>query len=96
MLEYAHLRLDNGQETVRIDRHLYLTEDKSRVVEENDPEARWLWAAPGQQVSRRDAIRLGAIAPDPEPDQKQAVSPPNKQRGPVANKSGSAADEKRA
>lgn len=50
-------------ETVVINRHLYLTEDKQRVVEENDPAARWLWASPGQEVSRAQAEFLGAVAP---------------------------------
>lgn len=45
-----------------VDRHLYLTEDKSRVVEEGDPEGRWLWAAPGRQVPLAQAKLLGAIA----------------------------------
>lgn len=44
-----------------VDRHLYLTEDKSRVVEEGDAEARFLWAAPGRQVPMAQAILLGAV-----------------------------------
>lgn len=44
-----------------VDRHLYLTEDKQRVVEEDDPEARWLWAAPGRQVPLAQAKALGAV-----------------------------------
>lgn len=44
-----------------VDRHLYLTEDRSRVVEEGDAEARFLWAAPGRQVPMAQAILLGAV-----------------------------------
>lgn len=59
-------------EMVVIDRHLYLTEDKTRVVEEGDPASRWLWASPGQEMSREEAERLGAVkrarAPEPEPE----------------------------
>lgn len=54
-----------------IDRYLYLTRDRSRVVEEGDPAATSsLWAAPGHIVSRRDALLLGAIPPDPIPEPK--------------------------
>lgn len=58
-------------ETVKIDRHLYITEDGSRVVEEGDPAGRWLWAAPGQDVPRAEAERLGAVAPEPAPEPVQ-------------------------
>lgn len=46
---------------VIVTQYWYLTEDKSRVVEEGDPAGRWLWASPGTEVSLRDAIRLGAV-----------------------------------
>lgn len=91
-LDYVHVR-DPGEPMVTIDRHLYLTEDKGRVVEEGDPAGRWLWASPGQQVARRDAERLGALtpadtAPVEAPQEKQAQPPTNKQRRPGTNKSG--------
>lgn len=54
-----------------IDRYLYLTRDRSRVVEEGDPAATpSMWAAPGHMVSRRNAMWLGAIPPDPMPEPK--------------------------
>jgi hypothetical protein len=88
---------ENG--TVIIDRHLYLTEDRSRVVEENDPASRFLWAAPGDVVSRDEAERLGAIQAEPEPiedaeesqseaEPKQRAPRQNKARRPAADKSG--------
>lgn len=88
-LEYVHVR-DPGEPTVTIGRHLYLTEDRSRVVEEGDPAGRWLWASPGQQMARREAERLGALAPVPDPpaEEKQVAPPVTKQRKPAANKSG--------
>jgi len=49
-----------------VDRHLYLTEDQKRVVEEGDPEGRWLWAAPGRQVPLSQARQLGAVPGDGE------------------------------
>lgn len=76
----------------KVDRHLYLTEDKSRVVEEGDPEGRWLWAAPGRLVPMAQAKRLGALreaadsveAPDEDSDEESAVE--EKQSGPSENK----------
>lgn len=85
-LEYIHsergIRRMSG-ETVVIDRHLYLTEDKSRVVEEGDVDGRWLWAAPGQEMSKEEAERLGAVKSEPKPKPpaaKQQAARANKQR----------------
>lgn len=82
-------------EMVVIDRHLYLTEDKSRVVEEGDPASRWLWASPGQEMSREEAERLGAVKsgpepavePDPAPEAKALPKPEDKAVRNVDNKS---------
>jgi hypothetical protein len=71
---------------VTVDRRLYLTEDRSRVVGEGEPGGRWLWAVPGDEVSRAEAERLGALspepapAPEPEPEAKKAPAPANKSR----------------
>jgi hypothetical protein len=80
-------------EIVIIDRHLYLTEDRSRVVEEGDPASRWLWASPGQEVPREEAERLGAVKPaessaesSAEPAEPVAEPAEPKQRKPPANK----------
>lgn len=43
------------------DRRLCLTEDRERVVEETDADARSLWAVPGTPVPMAEAIRLGAV-----------------------------------
>jgi hypothetical protein len=85
--------------TIVVDRHLYLTEDRDRVVEENDPASRFLWAAPGDEVSRGEAVRLGAIQADPKPA-KEAAEPEAeaapKQRAPRANKARQSAGNKAA
>lgn len=62
-LEYRHIPRDAGApvDTVKVDQHWYLTEDKDRVVPEGDPAARWLWATPDMDVPRADAERLGAV-----------------------------------
>lgn len=94
---------------VIIREHLYLTEERDRVVKEGDPAGRWLWAAPGTEVSLRDAIRLGAVKVEPEPEvQEQETEPadeepaepkaakqaPNKARKPGANKAASQGEDK--
>lgn len=81
-------------ERVTIDRHLYLTEGQDRVVEEGDPAGRWLWAAPGHEVSRAEAERLGAVKPDPDPDPDPEPEPEPKRRTPRANKARTAAADK--
>lgn len=69
-------------DNVTIDRHLYHTEDQSRVVEEGDPDGRWLWARPGLEVPREEAERLGAVKPEvkerAKPADKARKAPPNK------------------
>lgn len=73
-------------ETIRVDQHWYLTEDRTMVVAEGVVGGRFLWAAPGQEVNRAEAERLGAVAPSepetpPEEDStKQRRAPANKQR----------------
>ena len=41
------------------DRRLWLTADRSRVVEDGDPAAAFLLAAPGAEIPADDARRLG-------------------------------------
>jgi hypothetical protein len=80
-------------DTVKIDQHWYLTEDKDRVVPEGNPAARWLWATPGMDMPRGEAERLGAVTADTETGEepaeesveesgetvKEKPAPPNKQ-----------------
>jgi hypothetical protein len=97
-LEYRYQPREVGPpvETVTVDRHLYLTEDKTRVVEEGHPDGRSLWATPGMDVPRADAERLGAIEPAKEPPaeavaEKAVPKPADKQRAKPADKSASVA-----
>lgn len=45
--------------TAVADRRLYLTSDKSRVVEERDSSAAWLFAVPGDGISEADRAAYG-------------------------------------
>lgn len=59
---------------------LYLTED-GRVVTEDDPDVRWLWAIPGQKIV--DAEKYGVVdglAARPEPEEAPAPKPPAKKK----------------
>lgn len=73
-----------------VDRHLYITEDGSHVVEEGDPAGRWLWAGPGKEVPLAEALRLDAVKPErpeTEPEPKRRGRPPgNKMRMKPADK----------
>ncbi|WP_030777347.1 hypothetical protein [Streptomyces sp. NRRL S-920] len=77
-----------GRDWVTVTEHWCLTEDRSRVVRETDPEARFLHWSPGTVVSREEAERLGAVKrePAPEPEQKKAAPAVNKARLPGHNK----------
>lgn len=55
-------------------RRLYLTADKTRVVEEGSPDAAWLFAVPGTEIAGADVARYG-LAPVPEKAQPVVVAP---------------------
>lgn len=46
------------------DRRLWLTADRSRVVEDGDPSAAFLLAAPGTEIPVDEAARLGLAEKD--------------------------------
>lgn len=56
---------------VTVDRRLYLTADKSKVVEDGDPKAAFLWAIRGRNVSEEEAKRVGY---KPKPAKAKAAS----------------------
>lgn len=49
-------------EMVTVDRKVWLTADKERVVDDGDPQAAILYATPGMQVPRREAERYGLLS----------------------------------
>ncbi len=66
---------------VTVTERLCLTEDKCRVVPEDSPEARWLWAIPGAKVSRAEAERLGVCGALPPEDEKPSLPAPRRKPG---------------
>jgi hypothetical protein len=82
-----------------LDRKLWLTADKERVVEDGHPDAAFLLGSAGTVIAEAEAERLGlktapktalkaAEAPQEEPaEEKQAAAPANKARKKTANKS---------
>jgi enoyl-CoA hydratase/carnithine racemase len=56
----------------RADRRLYHTADKSRVVEEGDPEAAFLYLAEGQSAPLAEAREYGLVSGD-EPDNNEGA-----------------------
>lgn len=71
---------------MQADRRLWLTADRERVVEEGDPEAAFLFATPGKDISDEDVERYGlkparkAPAADAPAEEKQAAPAANKAR----------------
>jgi enoyl-CoA hydratase/carnithine racemase len=65
-------------------RRLFLSADRSRVVEENDPDAAFLLATVGDELSDAEAHRLGLLErmPDPDADVEAAA----KEKRPAATK----------
>jgi hypothetical protein len=69
------------QPIVTLDRRLWLVEDKSRVVEDGDPEAAFLYSVPGTIVPKAEAEALGAIK-----KKKEAAQPPPEEPKPQRSK----------
>lgn len=78
--------LKEGDPVYKSEKRLYLTQDRTRAVEEGDPEAAFLLVAEGGEMQDAEAERLGltgkrkgaapepnvvhSIAADPEPEPK--------------------------
>lgn len=106
-LEFRYQPRDAGApvDTVTVDQHWYLTEDKNRVVPEGDPAARWLWATPGMEVPRAEAVKLGALSSNPADEDddteqepapetvKEKPAPADKQRAKPGDKKASRPDD---
>ena len=67
------------------DRRLYLDAGGTRVLEDGDPAAAFLLAAPGRAIPKTDVARLGLVLVEgsvqQEPIAKQAAQPENKMVG---------------
>lgn len=68
------------------DRRLWLTSDRSRVVEDGDPEAAFQLIAPGQQMRELDARKFGLLKEADKAEDKAAPKPADKSVRPKANK----------
>lgn len=74
---------------MKVDRTLWLTADRCRVVEDGDPEAAFLLATAGKDVPDVEAARLGLLGgsrPAAVVEEKQAEESANKQAAPAPNK----------
>ena len=73
---------------MKLDRKLWLTEDRSRVVEDGDPEAAFLLGTAGKEIPDDEAERLGLTS---RPAAKKAEATEDKQADAPANKARTAA-----
>lgn len=62
-LEFVKQRKESNVDTYEVTERLALTED-GRVVPEDSPEARWLYAIPGQQIPLEETLKYGLVAGD--------------------------------
>lgn len=70
------------------DKHYYVDESKSIIVEESDPRAAFLLVAKGHELIEAEARRYGLVKGDDTMQAKANTGPPeNKaQQGPIENK----------
>ncbi|WP_433225597.1 hypothetical protein [Actinomadura formosensis] len=84
---------------VKIDRRVYLTEDRKRTVGEDSPEPKVLLCPEGGEVERDLADRYGLLDPpaaEEDAEVKAARRPPNKARRAAASASKDGAEDKSA
>lgn len=70
---------------MKLDRTLWLTADKAKVVEDGDPKAAFLLGTAGKDVPDAEAERLG-LSGKPKAAEKQAAPAEDKQAAEPANK----------
>lgn len=81
---------DAGGNRVIVDRRLWLTADRSRAVEDGDPEAAFLLCAPGKAYLRAELERLGIKIKgggkkrDKAPTEDKADKKPTEDKGGIA------------
>lgn len=71
---------------MKLDRSLWLTADKDKVVEDGSPDAAFLLGNEGTEVPDDEAERLGLTGKKAAPAEKQAEPVANKARKPAENK----------
>jgi hypothetical protein len=86
------------EDAVLADKRYYLSSDRSRVVEEDDPDAGVLLAAEGDDISNEDVARYGlgkkqAKEPEPLVVHSIAADPP-KEEAPAEDDDGKDAEAK--
>lgn len=84
--------------TLRADRRLYLTADRSEVVEEGDPRGAWLLVAKGRNIGEGDVAKYrmsmsGGRVVYRSPEAKQAARPEDKMAAAPENKAAEPADD---
>jgi hypothetical protein len=86
---------------VRAKRRLYLDETRTRVLEDGDPDARYLLCVPDGDIPYETAVKYDLLQGEPstaraslgpeaeqgtEPEAKAKPAPPNKSRAGASNK----------
>ena len=68
----------HSEEVVRADKRYYVNADRSKIVEESDPQAAHLLAAEGDDISSEDVQKygLGKKKADEKPAESKAVPAP--------------------
>lgn len=84
-LQIVTQSLSVSSSAVSLDRRLYLTEDRSRLVEDGDPAARWLYGVKDQRVNAVEAERLG-YKPLSVQREEEAPAPAAKSEEPAEDK----------
>lgn len=78
---------------MKLDRTLWLTSDRDRVVEDGDPEAAFLLGTAGKEIPDAEAERLGIepASKKAQAEEKKADEPADKAAAAPANKARKAA-----
>ena len=72
--------------TYTADKRLYLNRDKSEIVEEDSPEAAFLLAAEGQEVSQEDVEKYGLLNSGQGTESAEASEAPKESNEPTPEK----------
>lgn len=76
-MSFEIVKVGEIKEMVEVDVRLCRTED-DRLVEETNPEARWLYCIPGQKIPKDEAIKYGLIKEQKPPANKARKASENK------------------